>query len=76
MGLQMPQPVEVGTMIYVETDDLLAAGQILHCRSLPDSQFAAGVELTDVLFGEKKSDISWHAKRANWLKSIWRTMTA
>lgn len=73
MGLHMSQSIEIGTMIYVETEDFLAAGQILHCRRLDEGQFAAGVELTDVLWGEKRSAASWSLRGRNWLRRIWST---
>jgi hypothetical protein len=75
MGLRMPQRLKIGTMICVQTEHFLAAGYLLHCRYLNDGVFAAGIEITDMLWGEKMSDKSWSRRTLDWFKSTWRAAT-
>ena len=70
MGLQTSQPIQVGTMICVQTDELLAAGEVLHCRRVDENKYASGMTVTDTLWGEKTSVTPWSARGKNWLKRI------
>jgi hypothetical protein len=49
MRIELPHEVEPGTMIYIETDTTLIAGEVRHCRKGSEGNFEAGVAVTDVL---------------------------
>jgi hypothetical protein len=51
MRLEIPHSVEAGTMIYVETESALMAGEVRHCRKGREGWFEAGVLVTDILYG-------------------------
>jgi hypothetical protein len=68
MGLQVPRRIAVGTMACVQADRLVAAGRVLRCDILDNGNYAAGIELTDILWGEKKAASSWRNRvRAWWM---------
>jgi hypothetical protein len=49
MRVELPHEVEPGTMMYIETDTALIAGEVRHCRKASESNFEAGIAVTDVL---------------------------
>ena len=49
MCIQLSHAVETGTMIYIETESALVAGEVRHCREVASGCFEAGVQVTDVL---------------------------
>lgn len=49
MRIEVPDRVENGTMIYIETDTALIAGEVRHCGKGSDGNFEAGVDVTDIL---------------------------
>jgi hypothetical protein len=51
--LMIPQSVEAETMIFVEMASTLVVGEVRHCHAGTNSQFEAGIEITDVLFDAK-----------------------
>ena len=48
MRLEIPNHVEPGTMIYVETESTLVAGEVRHCHKGRNGGFEAGIEITEV----------------------------
>ena len=63
MRLEIPQSVEAGTMIYVETESALMAGEVRHCRKGREGRFEAGVQVTDILYGTASARIGWGTVR-------------
>lgn len=49
MRIEVPDRVENGTMIYIETENALIAGEVRHCRKGSGGNFEAGVDVTDIL---------------------------
>ena len=49
MRIELPHEVEPGTMMYIETEATLIAGEVRHCRKGSEGKFEAGVVVTDVL---------------------------
>jgi hypothetical protein len=76
MGFQMDELLEDGTMICVETEDFVAAGQVLHCRDLGTGQYAAGMEVTDFIFAEDDEPSSERGRECNWFKRAWENITS
>jgi hypothetical protein len=73
MGVRISQSLKIGTMIWVQAGGFVAAGQLLHCRRLEGGQFGAGLELTDILYGEEeRPDTS--GSQTGWLRRILRAM--
>lgn len=57
LGLKVSQPADVGCMICVETESMIVAGEVRHCRkSSEDGQFRMGLQITDILMdsGERR----------------------
>ena len=63
MRLEIPHSVEAGTMIYVETESALIAGEVRHCRKGREDRFEAGVQVTDILYGTTSARIGSGAVR-------------
>ena len=57
MRLEIPHSVEAGTMIYVETESALIAGEVRHCREGHEGRFEAGVQVTDILYSMSSARI-------------------
>ncbi|HVW10551.1 MAG TPA: hypothetical protein VHC90_18310 [Bryobacteraceae bacterium] len=49
MRIEVPHRVEAGTMIYIETETALIAGEVRHCGEGSEGNFEAGVAVTDIL---------------------------
>jgi hypothetical protein len=49
MRIEIPDRIENGTMIYIETDTALIAGEVRHCSKGSGGNFEAGVDVTDIL---------------------------
>jgi hypothetical protein len=53
MRVKIPQPVQTGTMIFVEMSSTLVVGEVRHCVAGQNGQFEAGIEITDILSDTK-----------------------
>ena len=73
MGIRMSRRIDIGTMVCVQAGDFVAGGHLLHWRRLDDGQFAAGVEITDMLWG-KKLDNWWRRRAKNWIRRLGRLL--
>ncbi|HXE63823.1 MAG TPA: PilZ domain-containing protein [Bryobacteraceae bacterium] len=49
MRVQVPYEVEPGTMIFVEMESDLVAGEVRRCTRVANGNYEAGVAITDVL---------------------------
>ena len=55
MRLEIPHPVETGTMIYIETESALIAGEVRRCDQTESGSFEVGIQISDVLPDSKLS---------------------
>ena len=69
MRLDISHRVEVGTMIFVETESVLVVGEVRYCNKKKKSGYDAGVAVTDVL-----SDIKSAQNSPGVLKNIRRKL--
>jgi hypothetical protein len=69
MRLDVSHRVEVGTMIFVETESVLVVGEVRYCNKKKKSGYDAGVAVTDVL-----SDIKSAQNSPGVLKNIRRKL--
>lgn len=53
MRIEMPDHVETGTTIYLETGSEILAGEVRRCVKLPNGQFETGVEISAILPGKR-----------------------
>ena len=49
LGLCLSSPIDIGARVYVEAGSMIVFGEVRHCRSTRDGNYAAGVLIVDVV---------------------------
>ena len=49
LGLQVSQPIQLGSRVYVETESMMVFGEVRHCHPRAEGEFIAGLLIIDVV---------------------------
>ncbi|HEX5228417.1 MAG TPA: PilZ domain-containing protein [Bryobacteraceae bacterium] len=70
LGIELAEPVKMGTRVAVQSEESTALGEVKHCRELKSGRFRAGVFLHHIM--KKNQELEEGSGESNWMGKLAR----